>query len=167
MSEMYTEILVPRKVTALDIFVKVCLVLLTGAAIAVGVIVRPLFLIAAAVLLVLDFLLIPRLSVEYEYLYINGELDVDKIFSKNRRKKAASYTMDQVEIIAPVGSDHLAEYNRRPGIRTVDFSSRQADASVYVMIVSQERQMERVLLEPDEKMLKDLKMKMPRKVFSD
>ena len=56
MSEMYTEILVPRKVTALDIFVKVCLVLLTGAAIAVGVSVRPLFLIAAAVLLVLDFL---------------------------------------------------------------------------------------------------------------
>ena len=81
MSDVYTEILVPKKVTAPDIFVKVILILLTGASIAAGVIVRPAFLIAAAVFLLLDILLIPRLSVEYEYLYINGELDVDKIFS--------------------------------------------------------------------------------------
>ena len=35
------------------------------------------------------------------------------------------------------------------------------------MMIVRDRQMERVLLEPDEKMLKDLKMKFPRKVFSD
>ena len=105
MSDVYTEILVPKKVTAPDIFVKVILILLTGASIAAGVIVRPAFLIAAAVFLLLDILLIPRLSVEYEYLYINGELDVDKIFSKSRRKRAAVYTMEQLELMAPAGSE--------------------------------------------------------------
>ncbi|RHV88845.1 hypothetical protein DXA96_10035 [Lachnospiraceae bacterium OF09-33XD] len=167
MSDVYTEILVPKKVTAPDIFVKVILILLTGASIAAGVIVRPAFLIAAAVFLLLDILLIPRLSVEYEYLYINGELDVDKIFSKSRRKRAAVYTMEQLELMAPAGSGHLEEYERRQGIRTVNFTSRNSGAPVYVMMIVRDRQMERVLLEPDEKMLKDLKMKFPRKVFSD
>ena len=69
--------------------------------------------------------------------------------------------------MAPAGSGHLEEYERRQGIRTVNFTSRNPGAPVYVMMIVRDRQMERVLLEPDEKMLKDLKMKFPRKVFSD
>ena len=115
MGDVYTEILVPKKKTAVDIFVKVLLILATGAGIAAGVIVRPLFLIAAAVCLLLDFLVLPRLNVEYEYLYVNGELDIDKIFSMSTRKNVASYQISQLEIMAPAGSGrYLKLYFHRP-----------------------------------------------------
>ena len=51
MGDIYTEILVPRQATPLDIFIKVLLILLTGAAIAAGVIWQPQVLIGAAGLL--------------------------------------------------------------------------------------------------------------------
>ena len=39
------------------------------------------------VMIGVDIYLFRSMDIEYEYLYINGNLDVDKIMSKSRRKK--------------------------------------------------------------------------------
>ena len=54
-----------------------------------------------------DYFYLPRLSVEFEYLYVNGELDIDRIFSQSRRKRAASYELSNMEIMAPFSSHRL------------------------------------------------------------
>ena len=170
MGDIYTEILVPRQATPLDIFIKVLLILLTGAAIAAGVIWQPQVLIGAAGLLAADILLLPRLDVEYEYLYINGELDVDRIYSKTRRRPAAVFRPEEIEFLAPVSSLHWSEYGasrQKPVWRTVNFSSGRKNVQVYALAARRGGKLLRVLLEPNEKMIKDLCRKMPGKVFSD
>ena len=41
-------------------------------------------------------------DVEYEYLYMDKEISVDRILAQSRRKRMDTYSMDRVEIMAPV-----------------------------------------------------------------
>ena len=43
----------------------------------------------------------PTTKVEYEYLYFDGELSIDKVFNKAKRKRAASYDFKTAEVLAP------------------------------------------------------------------
>ena len=111
MSDMYIEILIPRIRSAASVLGQAALITLTGLAIVCGVVLHPLFLIGAVAFLVVDFIFLPRFNVEYEYLYVNGELTVDRIFSKSRRKRAGSYRIDQLELLTAGG---LIPGNRHP-----------------------------------------------------
>ena len=53
---------------------------------------------------------VPKLEVEYEYLYVNGELDIDAIYSKQKRKKMGSYDASELEILAPENSHELDSF---------------------------------------------------------
>ena len=64
----------------------------------------PLALIVFVGLIVLCYFKLPSFDLEFEYLYVNGELDVDKIMSKTKRKRVARIDMDKVELIAPLKS---------------------------------------------------------------
>lgn len=101
MSDLYTEVMVAKKPTVKDQLIKFVLILFTVLFALAGLVLMPILLVAAVILGVVDYVFIPRLSVEFEYLYVNGELDVDRIFSKSRRKRAASYDLSSMEIMAP------------------------------------------------------------------
>lgn len=167
MSDLYTEVMVEKRFTGKDMAIKVLLIFLTVFTAVVGLVLMPLALIVAIVLGVIDYIFIPRLSVEYEYLYVNGELDIDKIFSKAKRKKGGRYDLGKMEIMAPVNSHQLDSYRNNTNIKTVDYSSGKPDAKVYAVIISTDKELQRVLFEPNEVMLKDIRSKMPRKVFTD
>ena len=164
---MYTEVLVGKKFTGKDMAVKVILIFLTVLAAVAGLLIHPIILIAALALGIADYFLIPKLNVEYEYLYVNGELDIDKIFSKQKRKKAGSYNLSKMEILAPVNSHQLDSYRNNTNIKTVDYSSGEADHKTYAIIIPGEKGLERLLIEPNETLIKDIKNRMPRKVFTD
>lgn len=121
-----------------------------------------IFLIAFFVCFLLWYFLVPRLSVEYEYSYVNGELDIAAIYSKKSRKHLATLELTQAECIAPLGSDALSGYGDT--YKVVDYSSRNpnADVKTYVMIKPDTR--EKILLHLDGTMLDDLRYRMPRKV---
>ena len=65
-----------------------------------GILFNPIILLLAVVMGVVDYFKLPSLDLEYEYLYVNGELDIDKIMSKQKRKRVGSYDMKKVEIVA-------------------------------------------------------------------
>lgn len=167
MSDLYTEVLVEKKFTGKDMAVKIGLIFLTVFAAAVGLMFIPLALIVALALGVLDYFMIPKLNVEYEYLYVNGELDIDKIYSRSKRKKAGRYDLAKLEVLAPATSHRLDSYRSNSSIKTVDYSSGQPDAKVYAMIIPTDKELQRVLFEPNDIMIKDIRSKMPRKVFTD
>ena len=54
-------------------------------------------------------------------------------------------------------------------MKVIDYSScdPERERNVYAMIISNEGQLLKVLFEPTEKMVKDLRTKAPRKVFFD
>ena len=85
MSDLYTEVLVKKQQTGKDKAIKGVLIFFTVLFAAAGIMMNPLILLLALVLGIVDYIFIPKLSVEFEYLYVNGELDIDRIDRKSTR----------------------------------------------------------------------------------
>ncbi|MBO4514424.1 MAG: hypothetical protein J5721_01990 [Lachnospiraceae bacterium] len=104
-------------------------------------------------------------EVEYEYLYMDKELSVDKILAQSKRKRVATYAMERMEIMAPVKSYRLDNYKNRQ-TKNVDYSIGYEDQPDKRYVFYYEGG-EKVLISPSEDMIKVMKNANPRKVFSD
>lgn len=169
MSDLYTEVLVKKQQTGKDKVIKGVLIFFTVLFAAAGIMMNPLILLLALVLGIVDYIFIPKLSVEFEYLYVNGELDIDRIYSQSRRKRAASYELSNMEILAPYQSHQLDSYKKNQSIKRYNYSSgiEGQGHKPYVFVISKDNTMQMVIFEPDEVMLKDIRNRAPRKVFMD
>ena len=98
-----------------------------------------------------------RGKIEYEYLYCDDVMIVAKIINKNKRKNMAKIETDNVELFAPVGANELHAYKDLPKI---DFASLKKQEPVYAMITVLRGKKMCILLEPSEKMLSCLKIKL-------
>ncbi len=163
MSDLYIELLVKKKRTATDTILKTLLIALTVLAFLAGLLITPLALIVFVGLLVLDYFKLPGFDLEYEYLYVNGELDIDKIMSKQKRKRVGSFDMKNVEMVAPVKS-HELDYYRNGKVKVVDYSSGEENANVYAMLVKDDKEQKMVLFEPNQAILDDMRRIAPRAV---
>lgn len=104
-------------------------------------------------------------SVEFEYLYVDKEISVDKILNKTKRKKVEKFETERMEIFAPINSWHLDNMKNRQ-LKVTDYSSGVAGQPDrrYVMIYSGDR---KIIFGPSEAMVKALQSVAPRKVFFD
>lgn len=165
MGDTYREILIQKEKTSAAGLAKGGLIVLNVLVFAAGIILHPLFLLAGIVLaVVLYILVLPKFDVEYEYLYVNGGLDIDVIYSKQKRKKAASYDVNELEILAPEKSHALDSYKNGNGVKLRDFTSGKEDAKNYILIFNKEKQREMVKVELDDEIIQDIRRLAPRKV---
>ena len=104
------------------------------------------------------------LSVEYEYLFAEGGLSVDRIMGKSRRKKAFDCEKEEVQILAPADSYVLKDYEKQ-GAKVMDFTSGRKEAKVYAMICQKGPESLKVLIEPNARMLNAMKRSLTRKVM--
>lgn len=104
-----------------------------------------------------------HLNVEYEYLFVERHFSVDQIFNKSKRRKAAEYALEDIQLIAPLSAASLRDYDRQVK-KVSDFSSRRPGAERYALIVQRSGRMEKVIFEPDEAMKKYLKSAAPSRV---
>ena len=122
---------------------------------------------------VLLCLLISRLTSmcdeEYEYIFLNGDLDFAKIVGKKKRVELISVSMNEVELVAPLSSDKLAPYEKGDSSRyTVrDYSSAISNHRdrMYAMICRTENQAYRIIFEPSEKLIEAMWQLAPRAVI--
>lgn len=164
MSDSYKEILVKKKMSAGNKLLKGVMITLTVLLVVVGFVIWPL-LIAGVVLGVVSFFVVPKLDVEYEYLYVNGELDIDAIYSKQKRKKIGSYDMVNLEVLAPEKSHELDSFRNKPGMKMKDFTSGDPQVKSYILVMNQEKGQEMIKVELDESILTDIRRIAPRKVY--
>ena len=163
MSDTYVECLVARKSSFPLRLFKTILMMLTVCFFIIGL-ASPLMLVVAIVLGVASYFAYMNADIEYEYLYLDKEISIDKVLAKSRRKKAAVYSVDKMEVLAPVKSYHLDAYRNRE-LKTVDYSSGEADdKNKYVMVYEGNL---KVILEPNAEMVKAIQAVAPRKVFTD
>lgn len=170
MSDLYLEEMVKKKRTGKDVALRSLLMALTAVLVVLSLLTWNIVITVPAIAIcIADIFLFPRFSVEWEYQYVNGELDIDRILNRAKRKRMASYDISNAEIIAPAASHRLDYHNNNTKMKVQDFSSCNPERSrmVYAMIVSQDGELTKVLFEPSEQMLKDMKTKAPRKVFFD
>lgn len=102
--------------------------------------------------------------VEYEYLLADKQFSVDIIYNRQKRKKAANYSLEEIQVIAPESSDRIKEYDRQVK-KTTDFSSGEQGKERYVLICQQKGICEKVIIEPDARMKSSFKMAAPRLFF--
>ena len=164
MGDSYREIMVKRETSAMDQVKKISLIGLTVFMFAAGIFITPLLLLAGLALAIVCYFIVPGFDLEYEYLYVNGELDIDKIMSKQKRKKCASYDMYLLEIMAPSNSQALDSYRNKKDIKIRDFTSRKQDVLSYTLIFNLEKGQELVKVELDEAIVGDIRRIAPRKV---
>lgn len=105
-----------------------------------------------------------QLYVEYEYIYTNGAVDIDKILDKNKRKRAVSFNVSDVELIAPMESDQINNSNFRPE-NTFNFFTEKIESKKYAILLVKGGQRIQVNFVPDENFMKLCIAKNPRKVI--
>lgn len=118
-------------------------------------------LLLALIGLSLTVMAFRRLKVEYEYIFINGHLDIDKIINKSKRKNVFSMHVSDLQILAPKGSSALQGLSCT---KTLDVTSRREGEPVFEMLVSEKKDTHRILLEPGEELLEGIFLMAPRKV---
>lgn len=164
MSETYVECLVKSQASLLGRFGKIMLIMLTVAFGILGLILWPALLVALVTGIGAYFAWLYT-DVEYEYLYLDKELSIDKVMAKSKRKRVAVFDVERLEIIAPIKSYHLDNYKNRQ-CKVSDYSTRveeQPDTR-YAMYYDGNT---KVILSPSPELMKALKNVAPRKVFTD
>lgn len=164
MNETYVEWLVKRKTPAYMTLLKFLTIILAACFILLGFILVPAMIIGILLGIAAYFVNL-NADLEYEYLYVDKELTVDKVLAKSRRKRVAVFDVGKIEILAPVKSWHLDNYKNRQD-KVVDYSSgevKQPDKR-YVFYYDGQK---KVIFEPNEEMIKAITTVAPRKVFKD
>lgn len=167
MSDAYVECLVKQKQAGIWKVLRVFLIVL-----AVLFLLATLFTLLGIVCFILaivaavgSYLVNLFTDLEFEYIYVDKELSVDKVMAKSRRKRVATYSLDRVEAFGPVKSYHLDQFRNR-NVKTIDYS------------IGEELQPDRryalyyeggikLLMSPSEELVKVMKNAAPRKVFTD
>lgn len=161
MNDTYYEIMVKRKdSTGLKIVQMVMLILTVFFVLMmlIGVIFGlPLAVVCGIVYYVVSL----RNNIEYEYLYIDKELQIDRIFAKSKRKRMETLDLNQLEILAPARSHELDSY-RNGKYTKADYTSGDETKNSYILVINEKQ----ILFEPSEEMVKTIKMFAPRKVFT-
>jgi len=164
--DIFNEQLVVRQPTKKDLFKKIGLVILLivilGLLVSLPSLIRfmPYIVVVLIVILVVLF---KRMNIEYEYIFTNGELDIDKIINKSKRKSVVSIHVNRFKIMAPImNKDYekdLASYTK-----LYDFSSGQVSESTYGVIYEIGDQRVKMIFEPNEKMFKAIRRYIPKSI---
>ena len=160
MNDYYIEQRVKQKTTGTTVLkiVGILFSSLVGMYIAI---VFPLLFMLAVPYVAFAIYFATRCNYEFEYLYFQGELDIDRISAKSSRKRMLSVNVKEIEVLAPTGSAELKRYEK---LKTLDCSSNTG-AKTYELVATRKGQLVRIIFEPSQKLVDGIRMITPRKVF--
>ena len=164
MNDSYAECLVRRKVPLSASVANIIMGAITAVCLLLALSTQLIGMVLLLVFGAATYFLYRNSRVEYEYLYVDKILSVDKILGRAKRKSAWEGKMDDIQVIAPTGSHELDPYHQT-GTKVLDFSSRIPGAKTYTAVVRTGSETVRVIFEPDEKMLQCFRQSAPRKIF--
>lgn len=102
------------------------------------------------------YILITHFNVEYEYILTNGDIDIDKITAKRKRKRVLSFSTKEFEIVAP--------YKQGENYTNVlDLGTRNYE-NAYYAVFSKDGQKKTLVFNPPQKMIEAMKTYSPRTV---
>ena len=104
-------------------------------------------------------------KIEYEYILTNGEMDIDCVYNKSRRKRLHTFRLSDVEIMAHIeDNNHKNSFNSAEQIK--DFSSGETKENTFCLLVKLNGKNTKVIIEPNDNMMNNIKRYItPRKLF--
>ena len=150
------ERIVARKPKPYDLLIRIVVILLIIAVIVLGMPFIGLlaFVIAVILAMLAYYFVSPRLSVEYEYILLNHDLQIDIIYNRAKRKSLRTFDIQGAEIIAPKSSPRLNSY--KPD-KVYDYSSGGSAATIYPLLKPMEQQNGCIYIQPDPHMVDPMK----------
>jgi hypothetical protein len=92
-------------------------------------------------------------NIEYEYVFTSGELDIDVIYNKSRRKRLFSGNVNQFELMC-----HIEDNMRNGGFTgaesSLDYSAGPVSKNTYAFLTLHKGKRTKIIFEPNEKILK-------------
>ena len=103
-----------------------------------------------------------RFHREYEYIFTNGVLDIDKVYAKRARKRIVTVELENVEVIAPVNVSCFVEDMKRLGnAEQYDCTSNDKAAFSCYLIAMTKQGKVCIMFDPNKKMLKAMRQIKP------
>lgn len=162
MGDFYTEQLIKKHTDAKDMGIKIALIAATAVCF-VAAFFLPFLIILPVLAIVGDVIMFRRLDVEYEYIFINGDLDIDKVMHKEKRKNLLSVNVKDLELLAPEGADQLNNFR---AAKAYDYSSGDCTAANrYVLVMNRSGVLTKVTFEPGNDLVEGFYLMAPRKVL--
>ena len=160
--DAYAEWLVKRKdpIYAIPVKILMAVLCLVSLLIAMQTAFGAILLIAVGIAAYFVFI---NLSVEFEYLVVEGDVSIDRILARSRRKKVLDCKKEEIQIVAPSDSYMLKDYEKT-GMKVKDCTSGRNESKTYALIYQQGADCVKILFEPDEKILRALRHSVPGKL---
>lgn len=105
------------------------------------------------------FFLVQNMEVEYEYTFTNGELDIDKIIAKKKRREMLSVSISKFTDFGKYDGETPEETD---DMTVVLATSNIVSEEYYADFPHEEYGSTRLVFCPDEKMLGNIKKSLPR-----
>ncbi len=165
MNETYVECLVKHKTSPIFKILKVVFIVLCVLCVLECSQYGILALILAVLAGLAAFYMGRLSSVEYEYLYLDKEINVDKIMNKSNRKRVASYSLEKMDIIAPYSSHRLDGHKARNlSVKNYGAADNDEENKDYAFVYENKLI---VVFTPSEKMINAIKSAAPFKTYTD
>mgnify|MGYP000338766687 FL=1 len=164
--DSFIEKIVVKKKTFKDYLISIGIVLAgTLLTLIVGLIefLAPFWFIIAAAIVYFMYQFITSSNIEYEYIVTNGDLDIDKIINRRRRKRIFSANCKDFEILAKLKGGLNDRRIQNINSKIMAVSSINSE-NVFFAILNYKGERTVVFFEPDEKMLNSFKLFIPRKI---
>ena len=117
-----------------------------------------IILLVAAGAIYGGYKLISLLTIEYEYIYTNGDLDVDKIVAQSSRKRMVSIKCSEIE--------KYGEYKGQPAPgsvkNTLVFCNPDSEGQVYITAKDRNFGQVMIVLAPEERIRTEIEKVIPR-----
>ncbi len=105
------------------------------------------------------------LDIEYEYIYLNGEIDVDKIVCKSERSRLVTAKAVNFEQFGEYNEETKAKVDAYSVNKRIDVRSNKTEKLYYAVFNHKEYKKTLLIFEPDDRILEDLKYRIPRSVW--
>ena len=164
MNDSYVEWLVKRKKMASQTLLKILCWVATVIAVLIWMVSANFIVMLVAVGIgVIAYIVSLNADIEYEYLYVDKELSIDKISSKSRRKKCCTLEVERMEIVAPINSVKLDGYKHK-NYKVYDYSSRNNEDREIKKFVIYYNDGKKIIIEPNKALIDALQQVAPHKV---
>ncbi|SKA84276.1 hypothetical protein SAMN05428976_106150 [Clostridium sp. USBA 49] len=90
-----------------------------------------------------------NLYVEYEYVFTNGEIDIDKIVEMKKRSHVFSFDIKNTELLAAEDSDYVKDFSNKPS-KVLNLFPKTTDKKIYVAMITGGNERVQVRFVPDE-----------------
>ena len=165
MDHVYMEEMVKHEATGKDLLMRIGLI---AAYLVLNIVILTLINLLFPIVLAISswglYIFWRRISKEYEYIYTDGNLDVDCVFHRSTRKHMTSIDIREFSLIAPADEHQYQGMYEKKYDKFLDAGRGGIRENTYVGICTREGQTLKMYFEPSEEMLNAMKKYSPRNV---